>query len=98
MDPDSKLCQKSAMPLRMLITDRNCLKRLDYNIARMVLRYTLGDSSVRGFRTLRIREMRQKGLISLVHQRNLVGKRKKIQNKETKPQLTCPTKTKSISR
>lgn len=74
IDPDSKLCQKSAPTLRNLITDRSCLKRLDFNIARLILKHTLGDYSVKGFRIVSMKRMKQVGLPSLVHQRNLVGR------------------------
>jgi hypothetical protein len=75
IDPESKLCQKSAPALRNLITDRRCLKRIDYSIARLILKHTLGDYSVKGFRTIPIKRMRKEGLISLVHERNKVGRK-----------------------
>lgn len=77
LDPESRLCQKSAPTLRKLITDRGCLKRLDFNIARLILREVLDDASIKGFRTIPIKAMRQMGLFSLVHQRNLVGRTEK---------------------
>lgn len=75
LDPESKLCQKTAPALRYLITDRHCLKRLDYIIARLIIKHTLGHSSVKGFRSISMKNMRQKGLMSLVAQRNLVGRK-----------------------
>lgn len=77
MNPESLLCQKSAPILRNLITDRQCLKRIDFNISKLILKHTIGDSSIKGFRKLPIKKMRQAGLESVVHQRNLVGRNKK---------------------
>jgi retron-type reverse transcriptase len=75
LDPDSLLCQKSAPALRNLITDRRCLKRIDFNISKLILKYVLGDYSIKGFRRVPIKRMRKEGLPSLVHQRNLVGRK-----------------------
>jgi hypothetical protein len=73
-NPDSPLAHKSAGLLRYAITDRQCLKRLDYCIARAILRTHTNDPSIKRFRQLSIKEMREVGLQSLVHNRNIIGK------------------------
>lgn len=74
LDPNNRLCQKSTLALRHVLTNRTYLQNLDYKLTRLIAKHVLGNSSVKGFRDLSIREMRQKGLISLTAQRNLVGK------------------------
>lgn len=74
LDPDNKLCQKSALALRHVVTNRRYLQNLDYKLARLIIKHTLRYGSVKGFRHLRIKKLRQEGLMSLTASRNLVGK------------------------
>ena len=63
--------QRSAILLRLAVTDRAQLAQMDYWIARIVLKAVLGDTGVRAFRKVSYRKMRQDWrLISLVHARN----------------------------
>jgi len=75
-DPENPLAHKSAGLLRFAVTDRHCLKRLDYSIARAILQKCTNHPSVKGFRKLSIRDMRNAGVQSLVNSRNEVGKKK----------------------
>ena len=71
LDPTQPLCHKTALLLRYNINDRHCLKELDKRIALKILQSLLGRDSPKGFKTFPIRIMREKGLPSLVHLRNL---------------------------
>ena len=73
LDPNSLLSLNSALQLRKVVTDRNQLKDLDYKIARIVVRVLTGDSSIRGFRQVKYRTMREEwNLVSLLHTRNCI--------------------------
>ncbi len=63
--------QASAVLLRKAVTDRAHLEQLDYWIARIVLRAVTGQRSVRAFREVSYRTIRQDWrLVSLLHARN----------------------------
>lgn len=63
--------QPSATLLRQAVTDRRQLKELDYLLARVVLRAVTGSTSVRAFRTIPYRTIREEwGLVSTLHARN----------------------------
>jgi hypothetical protein len=72
LDPRSALSQqRSAAMLLRVVTDRRQLEQLDYWIARLVLEAVTGRCSVRGFREIPYRMLRQEwGLASLVAARN----------------------------
>jgi len=67
---------RSAALLRRAITDRRQLAQLDHWIARIVLRAVTGDGSVKAFRKIPYRKLREEwGLISLEHARNRWGRK-----------------------
>lgn len=67
---------RSAALLRRAITDRRQLAQLDLWIARGVLRAVTGDGSMRAFRAIPYRKLREQwGLISLEHARNRWGRK-----------------------
>ena len=69
--PSNIFSQAYAGLLLKAVNDRSQLKEIDLWIVRMVMRVLIGDSSVRAFRKIPYRKIRQKwGLISLVHNRN----------------------------
>lgn len=69
--------QRSAAHILKVVTDRSQLNQIDYWIARIVLDAVTGESSVRAFREVPYRKLRQEwGLISLVHARNRSGRGK----------------------
>lgn len=72
LDPNALLFQqRSAALLRRVVTDRQQLKQLDHSIARIVLKAVLGQDSVKAFRQVPYRTIRETwGLISLLHTRN----------------------------
>jgi hypothetical protein len=73
LQPDSALFleARSAALLRRAVTDRRQLAQCDHWIARIVLRSVLGDGSIRAFRKIPYREVRERwGLVSLEHARN----------------------------
>lgn len=87
-DPNSPLAHKCAGLLRYALTDRQCLKRLDYCIARAILKEYTESPSIKAFRSLSIKDMRKAGLQSLVNNRNMVGKQRSYytsRNIPTKP-------------
>jgi hypothetical protein len=70
-DSEAFLESRAAALLRRAITDRKQLAQLDYWIARIVLRTVTGDRSIRAFRKVPYRKMRQEWrLISLEQARN----------------------------
>jgi hypothetical protein len=78
LTPDWTPCveARSAALLRRAITDRRQLAQLDHWIARIVLRAVTGDGSVRAFRKISYRKLREEwGLISLEHARNRWGRK-----------------------
>jgi hypothetical protein len=83
-EPDNRLAHKSAGLLKYAITDRSCLKRLDYSIARAILHAVTKDKSIKKFRQISIKDMRNCGLGSLVNNRNQVGKERNVIKKERK--------------
>lgn len=67
--------QRSASVIRRAVTDRKQLAQIDYWIARIVVRAVTGRSSVRAFRQVSYRKIREQwGLISLLHSRNKWGR------------------------
>jgi hypothetical protein len=74
LDPKNKLAHKSAGLLRHGINDRSCLKRLDFSIAQLLLTQIFNNNSIKNFRQITIKDMRGHGLLSLVNNRNQVGK------------------------
>jgi hypothetical protein len=67
----SPLQQASTSLLRAAVTDRSQLAQIDYWLARMVVKAVTGDGSVRGFRRVPYRRVREEwGLVSLLHARN----------------------------
>jgi hypothetical protein len=63
--------QRSAGLLRRAVTNRQDLRQLDYWIARIVLRAVTGARSVRAFRRIAYRTVRERwGLVSLLHARD----------------------------
>jgi hypothetical protein len=72
LDPASLCRQKSALLLRSVVTNRPQLKAIDYHVARIVAEALAGDSSVRAFRRVPYRRLRDDWkLVSLYHQRNI---------------------------
>jgi len=56
---------------RFVVNDRTQLKQMDYRVARLVLKYLTNDTSVKKFRQISYRKMRQEWkLVSLVRARN----------------------------
>lgn len=75
LDPSTRFAQKSALLLRAVVTDRSQLKQIDYRIARIVLRVLTGKMTVRAFREIPYRRLRNEwGLVSLLHERNQRGR------------------------
>jgi hypothetical protein len=71
LDSTPSLTVRSAAVLRRAITDRRQLAQLDHWIARIVLQAVTGDDSVKAFRKIPYRKLREEwGLISLEHTRN----------------------------
>ena len=71
LNPVSPCRQKSAVLLDSIVTSRPQLKQLDYSIARIITAALTGDSTVRAFRRVPYRTLRQRWqLVSLYHQRN----------------------------
>ncbi len=69
---------RSAALVRRAVTDRRQLAQLDHWIARIVLRTVTGDGSVRAFRHVPYRRIRENwGLISLEHARNRWRRRRR---------------------
>jgi hypothetical protein len=72
LDPASLCRQKSALLLRSVVTNRPQLKAIDYYVARIVAEALAGESSVRAFRRVPYRKLRDTWkLVSLCHQRNI---------------------------
>lgn len=75
LNPDEPSRHKAAIFLRRVITDRDQLKRLDYQIARVILRVLTGSPSAKAFRSISYRTLRKKWrLVSLYHARNRVAR------------------------
>jgi hypothetical protein len=71
LDPETVCRQKSALLLRSVVTHRPQLKDIDYHVARIIAETLTGESSVRAFRQVPYRKLRDDWkLISLCHQRN----------------------------
>lgn len=72
LDPQPGPFQEpSAVLLRRAVTDRRQLAQLDYLLAKIVLRAVTGDGSVRAFRAVPYRKIREQwGLQSILHARN----------------------------
>jgi hypothetical protein len=73
LDPMSPTFQQpwSAAAVRRAVTDRGQLAQIDYAIARIVLRAVTGDGSVRAFRRVPYKKIRQEWeLRSVVQARN----------------------------
>jgi hypothetical protein len=65
----------AASLLRRAVTNRAQLAQLDHWVARLVLRAITGDGSVKAFRQVPYRQLRQEwGLQSLEHARNRWGR------------------------
>jgi hypothetical protein len=65
------LQQASTCLLRRAVTDRGQLAQVDYWLARTVVKAVTGDGSVRAFRRVPYRKVREEwGLVSLEHARN----------------------------
>jgi hypothetical protein len=77
LDPGSSLADRHAHLLRYIVDDRRQLRHLDYLLARMVAE-TLGQTrSVKAFRKISYRRIREDfGLHSLVVQKNLMKSRR----------------------
>lgn len=71
LEPRHSLAHPYAEFLRFVVNDRDQLKQIDYRIARLILKHLTGDPSVKKFRVVSYRTMRQDWkLTSLVHNRN----------------------------
>ena len=72
--PHDEVFQSKSSPLlRFAVTDRSQLKGLDYSLARIVVRAVTGSTSVKGFRAVPYRRIREGwGLRSVLHSRNHV--------------------------
>ena len=71
LNPNAPFHQKSVPFLRFVVTDRSQLRQLDYYIARIVLRVTTRDATVKAFRRIPYRRIRRDwNLMSLYHARN----------------------------
>jgi hypothetical protein len=63
--------QASRLYSRRAVTDRSQLAQVDYWLARTAVKAITGDGSVRAFRRIPYRTVREDwGLVSLVHSRN----------------------------
>jgi hypothetical protein len=72
--------QRSATLVRRAVTDRSQLRQLDYQIAKIVIGAVTGDRSVRAFRRVPYRKVREDwGLRSLVHERDRWGKGRAVE-------------------
>jgi hypothetical protein len=70
-DPAGEQAHPYALALRRLADDRGKLRQLDYQLARMVLRAMTGSDSVKSFRTLPYRKLRDEWqLRSLAYAKN----------------------------
>lgn len=71
LDPKHPLANKYAVMLLSIVNDRGQLNDVDYRIARLVLQMLTGDSSVKKFRTIPYKKMREEwNLVSLEYNRN----------------------------
>ena len=71
LDPRSELAHAAAVALRAAVTDRRQLRRIDYWLARLVIRTLTGCAGARGFRIVPYRTIRRDWkLVSLVAARN----------------------------
>ena len=78
LDPLSPLKLPYADYLRWIINDRGQLKQLDYTVAQLVAQKLTGSKSVKAFRYVPYRKIRNKWkLPSLVVMRNRYGKRRR---------------------
>ncbi|MFW0777248.1 MAG: reverse transcriptase domain-containing protein [Rickettsiales bacterium] len=71
LEPRQSLASPYADLLQSVVNDRGQLKDVDYRIARLVLKTITGDASVKQFRKIPYKKMREEWkLISLEYQRN----------------------------